>query len=371
MTKKMLYALLILISLSVGYVNAVGVTNSINIANNDDTVTINSKSGVPASLVKNTAPKDYVVKKSDTVMKLAQMYLKKTSYWPQFLGISEIYNTKIYPGDQLHILSIDGVKILSVEAISASTHGYEKLVPTVRDISTEELPAISLKKLRNLILKPTLIDRATFDSLPMVVSGGEQGASFYTTGETIYVKGLTGLKVGEQVSIFSKFRQLADPDTKESLGYEVRYDGDAIINQLGPISSLEITSAINQIGPLDRVMTLPSRSLPVIIPHKAPEVITGKIIALYDAITSTAEDNTVVINRGSRDGVDIGQIFDITDTRRVTDPTSNPDKPQYLIMPPKVVGELLIYKVYDKVSFGLITDSTTAIPNNAVVQSQQ
>ncbi len=327
-------------------------------------------SGVPANMLKTSAPKNYVVKKTDTVMKLAHMYLKKIGYWPQFLGISSINKTRIYPGDSLQILTIDGVKLLTVSHAQGTT--IEKLEPEVHDLPNDELPTISIKKLKNLILRPTLIPEGEFEALPMVVSGGAPGDFTYTAGDNIYVKGLKEQQVGDQVSVFSKFRKVSDPDTKESLGFEVRYNGDATITQIGPISSLELTSTVNYVSPLDRVISLPVQQIPDLTPHRSESmVITGKIVALYDAITSTAEDNTVIINRGSRDGVDPGMIFDITDTRKVIDPTSNMDHPKYLVMPPTVIGELLIYKVYDKMSFGLITDSARPILINSIIQSQQ
>lgn len=325
--------------------------------------------GVPASMIKNNAPKDYTVKKSDTVMKIAHMYLKKVGYWPQFVGVTSIGKTKIYPGDNLQILTIDGLKLLTVQHSSRSV--VDKLEPEVRDLPNDELPPISIKKLKNLILHPMLIPENDFEALPMVVSGGAPGDITYTAGDTIYVKGLKDQQVGDQVSVFSKFRKIIDPDTKESLGFEVRYNGDATISQIGPVSSLELTNTVNYVSPLDRVINMPVQQIPDLTPHRSDLVITGKIVALYDAITSTAEDNTVIINRGSRDGVDSGMIFDITDTRKVIDPTSDMDHPKYLVMPPTVIGELLIYKVYDKMSFGLITDSARPVLINAIVQSQQ
>jgi len=329
-----------------------------------------STSGISPSVLKPGAPKEYIVKKTDTVMGLAHLYLKKSGYWPQFIGVSSINKTRIYPGDRLQILTVDGLKILTVSGSQGNK--VEKLQPEVRDLPNDELPTISIKKIRNLILRPTLIPEKDFESLPMVVSGGSPGDIMYTAGDTIYVKGLKEQQAGDQVSVFSKFRKVSDPDTKESLGFEVRYNGDATITQIGPVSSLELTNTVNYVSPLDRVVSMPVQQIPDLTPHRSEQIITGKIVALYDAITSTAEDNTVIINRGSRDGVDTGMIFDITDTRKVIDPTSSDmDHPRYLVMPPSVIGELLIYKVYDKMSFGLITDSARPILINAIVQSQQ
>jgi hypothetical protein len=40
-------------------------------------------------------------------------------------------------------------------------------------------------------------------------------------------------------------------------------------------------------------------------------------------------------------------------------------------MPPEIIGEVIVYKVYDKLSFGLVTNSNHAIELYSVVQSQE
>ena len=286
------------------------------------------------------------------------------------MGVSSLSATKLYPGDALHLVSLDGNKILLVDHANVLSNAeYEKLEPAVRELNPSELPAISTKLLRNLFTHPTVMPPQIFESLPKVIGGSNPGQFYYTTGDTIYIKGFIG-QTGDRVTIYSKFRKIIDPDSQEDLGNEVRFDGDGIVTEAGPISIVSLTNAVNQITDLDRVSPFHEQIIPEIIPHSSDQIITGKIVGLYDAITSTAEDNSVVINRGSRDGVDVGQVYDITDTHKIVDPDSNQDNPRYLVMPPQVVGEMIVYKVYDKISFGLITDSSQPINFDSVVQSQ-
>ncbi|MBP7781651.1 MAG: hypothetical protein KA049_01765 [Burkholderiales bacterium] len=367
----MLKKILLLLPILVGYTlsNADTLLDSVQSQTVNVSSQENSATGVKANLVRKSAPTSYTVKKSDTVMKLAQMYLTKSGYWAKFLGVKSLADTHLYPGNNLRILSVGGNKILLADRKSSS-NGIDKLEPTVRYVSLEELPPISTKALKSLFLHPTLMPEKDFESLPMIVGGAVTGQLYFTSGDRVYLKGYLG-QAGDKVAIFSKMRKITDPDTQENLGYEVRYDGDGIIDQTGPVTSMDISYASNQVADLDRVAALPDQEIPDIVPHKSEQIITGKIVELYDAITSTAENNTVVINRGARDGVDIGQVFEITDTHKFVDPTSPPDEPKYLLAPPETIGEILIYKVYDKLSFGLITDSSRPIRFNAVVQSQQ
>lgn len=367
MFKKFFLSLLILLCYSVVYADSILDGNQFQLPSKSNNS--NPTAGVTANLVRSNAPIVYTVKKNDTVMKLALMYLKKSGYWPQFLGVASLNATRLYPGNTLRILSLDGNKLLVVDRKSTG-NGIDKLEPMVRSVSLEELPPISTKALKNLFIHPTLIPEKDFESLPMVVGGAVTGQLYYTSGDRVYLKNYAG-QAGDRVAIFSKMRNIIDPDTQENLGYEVRYNGDGIIDQTGPVTSMDISYASYQVSDLDRVEALPDQEIPDIIPHKSEHLITGKIVDLYDALTATAENNTVVINRGARDGVDIGQIFEVTDTHKFVDPTSNPDEPKYLLAPPEAIGEVLIYKVYDKLSFGLVTDSSRPIKFNATVQSQQ
>lgn len=365
MSKHFLFALVFLFY-SVSYADSILDTDQFQSLQKPSVAS--SATGVPANLVRSDAPIVYIVKKNDTVMKLALMYLKKSGYWPQFMGVTSLGATRLYPGNTLRILSMAGNKVLLVDRKSSA--GVYKLEPTVHYVSLEELPPISTKALRNLFIHPTLIPEKIFESLPMIVGGAVTGQLYYTSGDRVYIKNYTG-QAGDKVAIFSRMRNIIDPDTQESLGYEVRYNGDGIIDQTGPVTSMDVSYASYQISDLDRVAALPDQEIPDIIPHKSEQIITGKIVELYEALTATAENNTVVINRGARDGVDLGLIFEVTDTHKFVDPTSDPDKPKYLLAPPEAIGEILIYKVYDKLSFGLVTDSSRPIKFNAVVQSQQ
>lgn len=326
--------------------------------------------GVSTKLLRKSAPSEYTVKRGDTVTKLALMYLTKVGYWPQFLGVKSIYATKLYVGDSLRVVSLDGYKVLLVDHKTKSSSDYVKLEPTVRDVSLDALPPISTKALRSLFLHPTLMLKPEFESLPTIVGSAVRGEIYYMPGDTAYVKGYSG-QAGDNVTIYSKMRTIKDPDTNEELGYEVRYDGDGVIEQVGPISTLSVGHTNYPIGALDKVSPIADQLVPEITPHLPSQIISGKIIALYDALTSTAENNSVVINRGARDGVELGQVYDITDTQKFIDPTSDTDDPKYLLAPPQTIGEVLIYKVYDKLSFGLITDSSHPILLNASIQSQQ
>lgn len=326
--------------------------------------------GVLNTDLKKNAPSDYTVKKSDTVSKLATMYLNQISLWPQLLGVDNLVDTKLYPGDRLQVISVDSNrKILVVSIAGSSGNYYQKLSPTIRVDSLDSLPPIPFARIKNMLINPVVMKKESFEALPMVVGGSNPKATYFTMGDNIYVKKYNG-SVGDNVVVITRFRDLVDPDTKEKLGSEYRLNATGVMTSIGLVSNLEPLSVTNQIMALDRVAPAEHALSDEIVPHKSNYTIDGKIIGLYDAMSATGANNTVVLNKGSRDGVEVGTVFNVTDGHSFVDPNSSDDDPKYLVAPEQMIGELLVYKVYDKVSFALITDSSQEIPLYSKVISQ-
>ena len=326
--------------------------------------------GVSNINIKKNAPLDYTVKKSDTVIKLSNKYLKKLSLWPNLLGVENLSSTKLYSGDKLKLVSVDGTrKILVVSLAGQKSNHYQKLTPQIRTEPINASDYISAFNLRNFMLDVVVMDKESYNKLPTVVGSSNDLAVYYSMGDSIYVKGYQG-NVGERVLVISDFRPLKDPTTKEFLGEEYRVNGYGVISSIDKISNLELTSAPNAIMALNRVVKVDNTMDFNIVPHHMESEVNGQIIALYDSLSATGEYNNVVINRGARDGVELGGVFDITNGRKIKDPTSNSDDDKYFDSPQQSIGELLVYKVEDKVSFALVTDSQSEILINSKIKSQ-
>ncbi len=351
-------------------VESVSNNTSINKSNSDSKQNSNMLLGVSNKNIKSSAPQDYTVKKTDTVIKVAQKYLNKLSLWPSLLGVDSLSTTKLYPGDKLKLINVDGSrKILVISLANSKGNYYQKLTPQVRIEQVNDTDYISVANLKQFMKNPIVMNKESYNSLPTVVGSSNDLAVYYSMGDSIYVKNFVG-NVGDRVMVLSDLRALKDPNTKEFLGEEYRVNGYGVISQVGKISSLELTSAIEPIISLNRVLKLDNTMSYDIVPHHMDNEVSGQIIALYDSLSATGEYNNVVINRGSRDGVEVGAVFDINDGRKFKDPTSNSDDDRYFDAPAQEIGELLVYKVYDKVSFALVTDSQSEIIINSKIRSQ-
>ena len=112
------------------------------------------------------------------------------------------------------------------------------------------------------------------------------------------------------------------------------------------------------------------------LPSSVPSKVKGNIIASLRKSTAVAKWDLVVINKGNRDEIKVGSMFSIYQPGPGVLVTNN--KIEYsldaarfnkmkdpdLTIPPLRVGELMVYKVYEKMSIAIIMRSTEVMISN-------
>ncbi len=147
------------------------------------------------------------------------------------------------------------------------------------------------------------------------------------------------------------------PETKEYLGTEIFIIGKAKILERGHLSLLNIESAKEPIK--SGTLVLPSRSLKLmenINAFNSVKKLQGYILSTIPGFVNAATNNVVVISLGLRDGVAVGQLFNIKQVDLVIQDPYQPKK-KHTISRSKPKGEIVIYDVFDKLSLGFIIKS--------------
>ena len=75
--------------------------------------------------------------------------------------------------------------------------------------------------------------------------------------------------------------------------------------------------------------------------------------------TQTAQ--IVVINRGSREGVDIGSVFEIYQAGELIVDQVSKERNASVKLPDEKAGLMMVFRTFDKVSFGLIMKASRAL----------
>ncbi len=300
------------------------------------------------------APEQYVVQRGDTLWDIAGTFLRDPWYWPEIWYVNpQVENPHlIYPGDVLALVYIDGAPRVTVGQGSSY-----RLSPEARATPlTEAITSVSYDSISAFLSRGVVIERDEVDSLPYIVaSKGDHLIA--SAGNTVYVRG-TSAQPGEQFNVVKVGDRLIDPDTNDLIGYQGIEIGNGSITRSGDPASLALISTKQEAKQGDRLIPT-SVEIPLNFFPKAPSSnIDGQIISVVGGVTQIGQYQVVVMNRGSRHGMGVGDVLTVWqrgDTAR-----------DHVVggsvrLPDEEAGTVMVFKTYDRISYGLVMEATTAI----------
>lgn len=261
--------------------------------------------------LQDNAPEKYVVVKGDTLWDISGKFLKDPWRWPQIWNMNreEIKNPHwIYPGD-LIVLDRSGAEPrLSLVKGDQGSLPTVKLSPGMRvtEISDEAIPPIPIRVIHPFLSQPRVVPLGALDEAPFVLGSNTDRYVLGTGDDAIATGGKPGVT---RWNVLRPGHALTDPVTGELLGYEVVYLGDARTLVEGAPQKIRITNAVEEILPRDKLVAADDSATFEYIPHAPEKEINGRIISAYGGLADSGVYQTVVINRGSRDGLEPGHVL--------------------------------------------------------------
>ncbi|MCG8382135.1 MAG: LysM peptidoglycan-binding domain-containing protein [Gammaproteobacteria bacterium] len=330
---------------------------------------------VPTPVVRPVHPKQYVVKKGDTLWDIARTFLKDPWFWPEIWHINpQIANPHlIYPGDVISLVYINGQpKLVVSRHWQASTAGdvrqvTERLQPRVRaEPLGDPIPSIPLDAVEQFMSHPRVITMDQLEQTPYVI-GNFDGRLVSALNDEVYVRGIQS-QDDALFTIFRLTKALRGPKSDEVLGYEVAEVADAKMIDFGDPSTLIITKSLREVLNGDRLLPQDrSQTEHNYLPRRPELPFKGSVISLFDAISHVAQNQVVVINIGQRDGIEVSDVLAIERRGRKVQDRYSGKKDDVVHLPNTRAGVIMIFQVYDRVSYGLIMESTRAIQLNDIV----
>ena len=319
----------------------------------------NAASGDMNSVLRSDAPDVYTVVKGDTLWDISGRFLEKPWLWPEIWQINpQIDNPHlIFPGDRMRLVYVDGQPRLVVErGDGARTYklgpgGAVKLKPEIRATPLESaIPAISLDAIQSFLVQNRVVSPDVLLSAPYVVQGeGErlvQGA-----GDRLYVRG--ALSDSESYNFVRRGPVYVDPETNEVLGQEATYIGlGSVVAQEDEISTFFVTSTREEVRIGDRALPTEERRVDSTFYPSAPtEEVDGEIISVFSGVTQIGPYDVVVINRGGREGLEIGNVLAIYRKGALARDRVAGDTVR---LPSERAGVMMVFRVFEKMSYGLV-----------------
>lgn len=333
--------------------------------------------------VDSDAPRTYTVVRGDTLWDISDRFLKEPWLWPTIWEYNpQIQNPHlIYPGDEVALEYINGVPTLVISRDGKRITGANgvangvvnaggnrtRLSPRIREESLDDaIPMIPADAIQSFLVNPKVVDMATLNSTPYVV-GNYDGRLTSAVGHQIYVRGNIS-REQPKYGIYRKSKALKDPDSNKILGYEITHVAEAKLLHLGDPSTLVITNNKMETIAGDLLLPVTGESVAHAYIPRMP-VINGeaRIISLVDAISQSGRNQVVVVNLGASSGMQTGDVLAV-ETRggSFIDPRGRGGF-ERIKMPSTRTGVVMVFKVYDDVSYALVMESNLPVKMNDVI----
>ena len=346
-----------------------------------------ARAGIPLSELSPNAPEEYTVKRGDTLWAISGMFLKSPWRWPELWGmnLSEIRNPHlIYPGQHLVLEKVDGMALLRLKpdgSMNLPPTETIRVSPRVRiePLADTSVPTLQTHLIEPFLAEPVIIDEAALLQAPRIVAAPESRV-LITRGDRAYARGLatTPLKLrvagrSDEYRVFRNARPLKDPLTNVILGYEAQYVGKASLVRSEGIevirstsggqqetivpATIDIVAAKEEMRVGDRLLPEPPRQFLSYVPHAPAAAMEGTIVSVYgDAVAFAGQNQVVVINKGTADGIETGHVMAILkDGERRVD-RSQPGERTSIKLPDERNGLLMVFRPFDKLSYALILE---------------
>jgi hypothetical protein len=184
--------------------------------------------------------------------------------------------------------------------------------------------------------------------------------------QSVYARGIkdssqTGYNIVRSGKVFKDPVKYKDPVTWEVLGYEAIYLGDGSLVAAGDPATVALSSITREVRVGDRL--LPQTDVDNydtnFIPHAPSGKIEGQILAVLDGLNQIGKYQVVVINRGARDNIEVGHVLKIFKHGRLVRDKVTKAPNDKVQLPEEEAGTLMVFRTFEKLSYGLVMTSTT------------
>ena len=140
-----------------------------------------------------------------------------------------------------------------------------------------------------------------------------------------------------------------------------------VISTKEDVISLDVLKTREEVRVLDRVLPSPEgRVQSVFNPAPAPEFSEGYIMSVLRGVDKVGRFDAVAINQGYREGVQAGHVYKIF---KRGESLKDPLTKETIELPSEEAGTLMVFKAYERVSYGLVMTATNVMSVGDKVRS--
>jgi hypothetical protein len=300
-------------------------------------------------------PNEYVVQVGDTLWDISARFLKDPWFWPEIWYVNpDIVNPHlIYPGDVLGLVYIDGQpRITNVRGSAYRLSPQARVTPL-----SETINSIPYEAVAAFLSSGVILEKEEADALPYIVDiRGEHLVA--AAGNEVYVRGLSDDMPGTRFNVVHVGDALTDPDDNRLIGYQGLLVGEGRLSRGGDPATVALTDTAREALKGDRLIP-DTVDIPLnFFPRSPSSQVEGRIISVVGGVTQIGQYQVVVINRGTSNGLSVGDVLSVFQTGEVV---KDRVKGGTVKLPDEEAGTVMIFKTYDRISYGLVMEATQAL----------
>ncbi|MBS3917100.1 MAG: LysM peptidoglycan-binding domain-containing protein [Sulfuritalea sp.] len=314
----------------------------------------------PLQLADN-APDRHIVVPGDTLWDISGKFLKEPYLWPELwrMNKEQVKNPhRIYPGQVLVLDRSGSDPQLRLETV--------KIMPKVHSEQLSlAIPSIPQRDIESFLSRPQVLEVDGLKDAPKIVATQEDRV-YLGPGGRIYVSGMK--EKAKLWQVFRPTKPVIDPETKEAIGHEAFYLGTAALVAEGEPATLDIVTAIQEIGINDRLVPAVRADVVSYAPHVPSKKLQGQIAAIYGGVKETGRHSIVTLNRGKQDGVEPGHVLAVYRNGGER-PYRDGNEVTNIKLPPERYGLVFVFRVFDRISYALVMNVSRPVAVTDIVRT--
>ncbi len=318
----------------------------------------------------------HTVVRGDTLWDLSQQYLGTPWYWPKVWSYNpQIANPHwIYPGNQVRFFPAGEEVPSRVEAGTGpemvAEEGDLEAATELGPVNGESLVTTS-GKIGYQANGATLVATRGFVTAKEVDEAGMIDSSFseaemLSYPETVYLrfKRKVEAKVGDRYLVFRTDQEIKHPITKQRVGYLTNLLGTVRVLSVGDkFVTAQVSETWDGIMRGDLVGPYGERLMDRVAIRPNSKALKGYIVtAMLPFLSITAEHHFLVIDKGSADGVQVGNTFSVLRQGNLAIGKLLAERdPKEKQLPDEVVGTCMVTEVKERTCNCLLINSLREI----------
>jgi LysM repeat protein len=260
--------------------------------------------------------KEYTVKKGDTLWDISSKEIIDPFLWPKVWKENpEVKNPDlIYPGQKIRIPLYLLQKQVSPPPPVEKAMPAPEIKPPVR----KEEPAVIIPPVE----KDYLVDKDTFTSSGYIADaidskgtliGAPTERTLLGKDDYAYVRTANPVKKGDRFYIIRSLGKVKHPETGRMMGYliDVRGIAEVVGKESGEIK-VKIPASYSDILVGDLLTDFYDMEPPYLLDKPRTPDLSGYIVATKHRRTANGQLDIVFLDKGQKDGLEIGDVFEMT-----------------------------------------------------------